>query len=332
MCFRLRLPKVHSSKGCHCIDSLCNRILDLFLHCSGELQVSRGTRNIMAQSRSPQKTKRVLTAAMHVANLTASSSSSTRRQQLECYSESSDDDEVRQPRKKRYNPKIPKSDFVARMNKLWETSPRKFRTRFRMGKESLDKLMEIVGEHYCFQFFFFYYDRIFNAGPHFSIGQSTNQRNVQPREKVMAFLRSGSGNEFQRHASDYCSMSQSALCNAIDECVDVLYEHLVPLYNVLPTEEEGKMEAEELNFRSGFPAIGWGCIDGTHIVVSSFLMTPYLYHPCMLLLHKNTNYFTFTNTVFENHQKCLIGIFRPTLQNGLVMSNYDTYITSFTMF
>ena len=228
----------------------------------------------MAQSRSPPKTKKVLTAAMHVANLTASASSSwsAKRQQHECYSESSDDDEVRLPSKKRFNPKIPKSDFVQRMDTLWENSQRKFKTRFRMGKPSLDKLMNIVGEQSCFHFpFFNYYLRVFNSGPHIRIGQSTNQRNVQPREKVMAFLRSGSGNEYQRHASDYCSMSQTALCHAIDECVDVFYEHFVPLYNVLPTEQEAKMEADEISFRSGFPAIVWGCIDGTHIVVRSLL-------------------------------------------------------------
>ena len=86
----------------------------------------------------------------------------------------------------------------------------------------------------------------------------------------MAFLYCASGDAFQRHAGKYIGISQSALSQTIDECLDVFYKVMVPVYNVLPTEEEAREEAEEVWFRSGFPAIVWGIIDGTHIVVSVF--------------------------------------------------------------
>ena len=38
-------------------------------------------------------------------------------------------------------------DLIARMEKEAEENPRKFRTKFRMNKVSLDKLMGIVGKH-----------------------------------------------------------------------------------------------------------------------------------------------------------------------------------------
>ena len=85
---------------------------------------------------------------------------------------------------------------------------------------------------------------------------------------VYAFLYCGSGDMFQRHATDFLGMSQSSVCQSIDECLTVFCEHFVPLYNVLPTEEEARGEADEFHDYSGFPRIGWGAIDGTHIDVS----------------------------------------------------------------
>ena len=106
------------------------------------------------------------------------------------------------------------------------------------------------------------------AGPHFSTGQSSNGRNLDPMEMVYVFLYSGSGDMFQRHAEDLSGMSQTSVCHSVEECLKVFYDHVVPLYNVLPTEEEARGEADEFHQYSGFPMIGWGAIDGTHIDVS----------------------------------------------------------------
>ena len=120
----------------------------------------------------------------------------------------------------------------------------------------------------CPQSITFIFCFFIDAGPHFPIGQSSNGRNLEAVEMVYAFLYSASGDEFQRHAANHLGMSQSSVCHSIDVCLNVFYDILVPLYNVLPTEQEAKNEAEELHLRSGFPPIGWGCIDGTHFPVS----------------------------------------------------------------
>ena len=106
------------------------------------------------------------------------------------------------------------------------------------------------------------------VGRHFPLGRSTNQRNITPREMALVLLIYGSGDEFQRHQVEQCEMSQSSICKSIQTALDVFYEHLVPDYNVLPTKEEALKEAKMLNARSNFPPIGWGAIDGTHILVS----------------------------------------------------------------
>ena len=101
----------------------------------------------MAQLRSPHKTKRVMSAALHLGNASSSSLIPPKIQRHECYSESSDDEDVKHPRAKRKNAKMKERDFIARMEKEAEEKPRKFRTKFRMNKKSFDKLMDIVGKH-----------------------------------------------------------------------------------------------------------------------------------------------------------------------------------------
>ena len=113
-----------------------------------------------------------------------------------------------------------------------------------------------------------YFTNFNTLGPHLSTGVSSNGRNLEPLEMVYAFLYSGSGDMYQRHATDFLGMSQSSVCQSINECLNVFSEHFVPLYNVLPTEEEARGEADEFHEYSGFPRVGWGAVDGTHIDVS----------------------------------------------------------------
>ena len=101
----------------------------------------------MAQIHSKEKTKRLMSAALHLGNASSSSLIPPKIQRHECYSESSDDEDVKNPREKRTSSKLKQRDFIARMAVEAEEKPRKFRTKFRMNKKSLDKLMGIVGKH-----------------------------------------------------------------------------------------------------------------------------------------------------------------------------------------
>ena len=101
----------------------------------------------MAQIWSPKKSKRVLNATMQLGIASSLSAIPPKILRHECLSESSDDEDVKHPRAKRTNTKMKDRDLIARMEKEAEENPRKFRTKFRMNKVSLDKLMGIVGKH-----------------------------------------------------------------------------------------------------------------------------------------------------------------------------------------
>ena len=101
----------------------------------------------MAQMWSPRKAKRVLKATMHLGIVSSSSSIPPKILRHECLSESSDDEDVKHPRAKRTNTKMKTRDLIHRMEIETKENPRKFRTRFRMNKASIDKLMGIVGKH-----------------------------------------------------------------------------------------------------------------------------------------------------------------------------------------
>ena len=86
---------------------------------------------------------------------------------------------------------------------------------------------------------------------------------------IAALLFSGSGDEFQRHAGGALQMSQSSVKVAVDKSINLLHKHFVPQYIQLPKRGEAIDEAF-LYHNWGFPMIGWGAIDGTHIT----LLTP----------------------------------------------------------
>ena len=102
------------------------------------------------------------------------------------------------------------------------------------------------------------------AAPYIPSGWSSNGRSLTAREMIVATLFYGSGNSFQRHEGQSIQMSQSSVKNAVDKCINLLHEHFVPHYIQLPTTSEAVDEA--FLFKTmGFPMIGWGSIDGTHI-------------------------------------------------------------------
>ena len=109
--------------------------------------------------------------------------------------------------------------------------------------------------------------RMMFSGPYIPSGMSSNGRSLTSREIVTAFLFSGSGTSFQRHAGASCQMSQNSIKKAVDMCINVMHEHFVPQYIVLPTSEEAIQEALDTYTNTGFWPIGWGGIDGTLVLI-----------------------------------------------------------------
>ena len=87
---------------------------------------------------------------------------------------------------------------------------------------------------------------------------------------IYSLLLSGGNDSFQRLAGRSLGLSQSSIKKACGVCIDIFFDHFVPKFIVLPTREEALREAMLFNERSGFPAIAWAAIDGTHINVSYY--------------------------------------------------------------
>jgi hypothetical protein len=103
--------------------------------------------------------------------------------------------------------------------------------------------------------------------PYMPPGLSSNGKSITPKERMLVFLFFASGSLFNNHASYAHGMSYGAIVESIDICINVLHKYLVPNYIRLPTQSEAKEEAELFHQASGFPALVWGAVDGTHIKV-----------------------------------------------------------------
>ena len=55
---------------------------------------------------------------------------------------------------------------------------------------------------------------------------------------------------------------------AVNESIDVLYDHMVPVYIRIPDDDEAHAESELFEFKGSFEAgLVWASVDGTHILV-----------------------------------------------------------------
>ena len=103
--------------------------------------------------------------------------------------------------------------------------------------------------------------------PHLPIGSSRNGRSLVPRERLLAFLHFLSGNGFMRHEGGKHRTSTGAIDQNVTLCIRSLFEPLVKSFISLPSEDQGRDEAELFHqkSRSVFPKVVFSAIDGTHI-------------------------------------------------------------------
>ena len=103
--------------------------------------------------------------------------------------------------------------------------------------------------------------------PHLPIGSSRNGKSITPRERLLAFLHYLSGNGFTRHEAGKHRTSYGAIGQNVTLCIRALFEPLVKKFIKLPTEEQGRDEADLFHQKSRcvFPKCVFCAIDGTHI-------------------------------------------------------------------
>jgi hypothetical protein len=87
------------------------------------------------------------------------------------------------------------------------------------------------------------------------------------QEKLLVYLEYLGTGEEGWLSSKGNGISKTTFVNVVNNVTDALFTHFVPRYIRLPTRQQARREAREFHRISGFPAIGYMAIDGTHIGV-----------------------------------------------------------------
>ena len=133
-----------------------------------------------------------------------------------------------------------------------EMSDKKFKKLFHMPKDCFEFILSHVESKYPRQ------------------GLSVNGKSLCPRERLLIYFYCVSGDVRSQHAAFAFDCSANVIKESIRESIIVLFEEIVPKFIRVPNREEGLKEARLFHILSKFPAIIWGIIDGSHILVSFF--------------------------------------------------------------
>ena len=99
------------------------------------------------------------------------------------------------------------------------------------------------------------------------LGLSPHGHNITPRERLYILLNFLSGDTHKHHGSWTFKCCISCHRESIDMALNVIFDHMVPIYISLPTPEEARKQALLFRDRSGYRPNAWAAIDGTHIKV-----------------------------------------------------------------
>ena len=110
------------------------------------------------------------------------------------------------------------------------------------------------------------------------IGRSTNGRNLLQIERLMYFLKFFCKNELTVSAAYSNDISAGASTGNIKIMIEALNPKTGPNFCkrhiYLPTTEKAQSEAVQFHERYGFPPLVIGCVDGSHVNVSSYFVQP----------------------------------------------------------
>ena len=103
------------------------------------------------------------------------------------------------------------------------------------------------------------------------LGLSPHGHNITPRERLYILLNFLSGDTHKHHGSWTFKCCISCHRESIDMALNVIFDHMVPIYISLPTPEEARKQALLFRDRSGYRPNAWAAIDGTHIKVHTVI-------------------------------------------------------------
>ena len=166
-------------------------------------------------------------------------------------------DSIKNSSKKTYHTKFIEKYKFGKRRILSATSARK------MSDRKFKKLFHITKP--CFEFILSNVEAKYPRQ-----GMSTNKKSLCPRERLLIFLFCVSGDVRSEHAAFAFDCSANVIKESIRESILVLFDEIVPKFIRVPNTEEGMKEADLFHLLSEFPAIVWGVIDGSHVLVSVF--------------------------------------------------------------